>query len=80
MDAVLGSRMAAGLTRRCATQSNHHSMTGSTEDPDDPAAVAVSIFMAVLVYAVRRPAFVTPHRAETSVVAKIWRCWAVLMQ
>lgn len=80
MDARLGSRVAANLTCLCATQSNHHSMTGSTEDPDDPAAVAVSIFMAVLVYAVRRPAFVTHLRVEMSVVAKIWRCWAVLMQ
>lgn len=42
----------------CAAQSNHHSMTGSTEDPDDPAAVAVSIFMAVIVYAVCDPAVV----------------------
>ncbi|KAA6412295.1 MAG: phosphoribosylformimino-5-aminoimidazole carboxamide ribotide isomerase [Lasallia pustulata] len=33
-------------------RSNHPSMTGSTDDPDDPAAVAVSIFMAVVVYAV----------------------------
>lgn len=35
-------------------------MTGSTEDPDDPAAVAVSIFMAVIVYAVRYTPFISP--------------------
>ncbi|KAK2742328.1 hypothetical protein FQN57_005416 [Myotisia sp. PD_48] len=32
-------------------KSNHHSMTGSTKDPENPAAVAASIFTAVLVYA-----------------------------
>ena len=46
--------------RWCGVQSNHHSMTGSTEDPDDPAAVAVSIFMAVVVYAVGCLAFILP--------------------
>ena len=44
----------------CVIQSNHHSMTGSTEDPDDPAAVAVSIFTAVIVYAVRHLPFISP--------------------
>lgn len=44
--------------RWCGVQSNHPSMTGSTDDPDDPAAVAVSIFMAVVVYAVGHLAFI----------------------
>jgi ribonuclease kappa len=33
-------------------KSNHHSMMGSTEDPKDGAAVAVTVFSAVIVYAV----------------------------
>jgi ribonuclease kappa len=38
-------------------KANHHSMTGSTDDPPDGAAVAVTVFSAVIVYAVRsRPA------------------------
>jgi hypothetical protein len=36
-------------------QANHHSFTGSEEDPEDGPAVAGSIFTAVIVYAVRRP-------------------------
>ncbi|PGH15773.1 hypothetical protein AJ79_02153 [Helicocarpus griseus UAMH5409] len=32
---------------------NHHSMTGSTKDPENGPAVAASIFTAVVVYAVR---------------------------
>jgi hypothetical protein len=33
-------------------KSNHHSMTGSTEDPKNPAAVAATVFSAVIVYVV----------------------------
>ncbi|MCJ1446465.1 MAG: hypothetical protein MMC23_006970 [Stictis urceolatum] len=33
-------------------KSNHHSMTGSEEDPENGAAVAGTIFTAVIVYAV----------------------------
>jgi CBS domain containing-hemolysin-like protein len=33
-------------------KSNHHSMTGSTDDPKDPAAVAATVFSAVIVYVV----------------------------
>ncbi|PSS27886.1 hypothetical protein M430DRAFT_38604 [Amorphotheca resinae ATCC 22711] len=33
-------------------RSNHHSMMGSTGDPKDGAAVAVTVFSAVVVYAV----------------------------
>ncbi|KAI9749796.1 MAG: hypothetical protein M4579_006731 [Chaenotheca gracillima] len=33
-------------------KSNHHSMTGTTEQPKDGAAVASTIFTAVIVYAV----------------------------
>jgi len=33
-------------------KSGHHSMMGSTEDPKDGAAVAASVFGAVIVYAV----------------------------
>ena len=40
-------------------------MTGSTDDPDDPAAVAVSIFMAVIVYAVCRPTVISPFEPDT---------------
>lgn len=36
-------------------KTNHHSMTGSTADPEDGAAVAVTVFSAVIVYAVRSP-------------------------
>jgi ribonuclease kappa len=36
-------------------KSNHHSMMGSTEDPPDGAAVAATVFSAVVVYAVRSP-------------------------
>jgi hypothetical protein len=36
-------------------KANHHSMTGSTEDPQDGAAVAATVFSAVAVYAVNRP-------------------------
>ncbi|EPE29184.1 hypothetical protein GLAREA_00344 [Glarea lozoyensis ATCC 20868] len=32
---------------------NHHSMMGSTEDPEDGKAVAGTVFSAVVVYAVR---------------------------
>ncbi|PGH31041.1 hypothetical protein GX50_06199 [[Emmonsia] crescens] len=32
-------------------KSNHHSITGSTKDPDNGPAVAASIFTAVVVYA-----------------------------
>ncbi|OAT00229.1 uncharacterized protein BDCG_16531 [Blastomyces dermatitidis ER-3] len=32
-------------------KSNHHSITGSTKDPEDGTAVAASIFTAVVVYA-----------------------------
>jgi len=31
---------------------NHHTVMGSTDDPEDGGAVAVSIFIAVAVYAV----------------------------
>lgn len=33
-------------------KANHHSMMGSTEDPKDGAAVAATVFSAVIVYAV----------------------------
>ena len=33
-------------------QAEHHSMVGSSEDPPDGKAVAVSVFSAVVVYAV----------------------------
>ncbi len=33
-------------------QTDHHSMMGSTKDPEDGGAVAASIFIAVAVYAV----------------------------
>ena len=33
-------------------KSNHHSMTGSTDDAKDPAAVAATVFSAVIVYVV----------------------------
>ncbi|KAF8866485.1 hypothetical protein BDZ45DRAFT_578765 [Acephala macrosclerotiorum] len=33
-------------------QSNHHSMTGSMDDPEHPLAVAATVFSAVVVYAV----------------------------
>ena len=33
-------------------QSGHHSMMGSTDDPNDGKAVAASVFVAVAVYAV----------------------------
>jgi hypothetical protein len=33
-------------------KSNHHSMTGSTDDPKNPAAVAATVFSAVIVYVV----------------------------
>ncbi|EKD13614.1 uncharacterized protein L3040_009023 [Drepanopeziza brunnea f. sp. 'multigermtubi'] len=32
-------------------KSNHHSMTGTMEDPEDGAAVAATVFSAVVVYA-----------------------------
>jgi hypothetical protein len=34
-------------------KSNHHSMMGSTEDPENGAAVAATVFSAVIVYVVR---------------------------
>ncbi|EEH46112.2 uncharacterized protein PADG_02262 [Paracoccidioides brasiliensis Pb18] len=34
-----------------ALQNNHHSVTGSTKDPENGPAVAASIFTAVAVYA-----------------------------
>jgi hypothetical protein len=34
-------------------KSNHHSMMGSVDDPEDGAAVAATVFSAVIVYAVR---------------------------
>ncbi|EGD92576.1 hypothetical protein TESG_00149 [Trichophyton tonsurans CBS 112818] len=33
-------------------KANHHSMTGSKKDAEHPAAVAASIFTAVVIYAV----------------------------
>jgi hypothetical protein len=41
-------------------KANHHSMTGSTEDPADGAAVAVTVFSAVIVYAVRSHPALSP--------------------
>lgn len=37
------------LTRQ---QNNHHSVMGSTEDPEDGKAVATAVFGAVIIYAV----------------------------
>jgi len=34
-------------------KANHHSMTGTIEDPENHAAVAATVFSAVIVYAVR---------------------------
>lgn len=34
-------------------QANHHSMTGTKDDPENPKAVAATVFSAVIVYAVR---------------------------
>ncbi|ODH48590.1 hypothetical protein GX48_05240 [Paracoccidioides brasiliensis] len=39
------------LTSIMALQNNHHSVTGSTKDPENGPAVAASIFTAVAVYA-----------------------------
>lgn len=39
-------------------KSNHHSMTGSTADPQDGAAVAATVFSAVAVYAVSHSTFI----------------------
>jgi ribonuclease kappa len=36
-------------------KTNHHSMMGSTNDPQDGAAVAATVFSAVIVYAVSSP-------------------------
>ncbi|TVY47164.1 Uncharacterized protein LOCC1_G002580 [Lachnellula occidentalis] len=36
-------------------QANHHSMVGTIEDPENGAAVAATVFSAVIVYAVRFP-------------------------
>ncbi|KAK0126156.1 hypothetical protein ONS95_007774 [Cadophora gregata] len=33
-------------------KANHHSMTGTIEDPENHAAVAATVFSAVIVYAV----------------------------
>jgi len=33
-------------------QANHHSMTGTKDDPENPKAVAATVFSAVIVYAV----------------------------
>jgi hypothetical protein len=41
-------------------KTNHHSMMGSKDDPDDGAAVAVTVFSAVIVYAVRPPSLSHP--------------------
>jgi ribonuclease kappa len=47
-------------------KSNHHSMMGSEDDPEDGPAVAATVFSAVIVYAVRinpipfRPSFYFP--------------------
>jgi hypothetical protein len=44
-------------------KSNHHSMTGSTDDPKNPAAVAATVFSAVIVYVVcfSLPVSLTPQ-------------------
>jgi ribonuclease kappa len=46
-------------------KSNHHSMMGSTEDPPNGAAVAATVFSAVIVYAVRFWTFVCESDAWT---------------
>ena len=46
--AILILSIIGGLFR-----SEHHSMVGSTKDPEDGKAVAGSVFAAVIVYAVR---------------------------
>lgn len=46
--AILILSIIGGLFR-----SEHHSMVGSTKDPEDGKAVARSVFAAVIVYAVR---------------------------
>jgi hypothetical protein len=42
-------------------QSNNHSFTGSEGDPEDGPAVAASIYVAVIVYAVRHLASDTSY-------------------
>ena len=65
------------LTYPVQRQANHHTMTGSTKDPENGPAVAVSVFAAVVVYAVRP----TPTRVQNtrivSLIASSYLCHRV---
>ncbi|KAL9631118.1 MAG: hypothetical protein Q9204_004383 [Flavoplaca sp. TL-2023a] len=51
-------------------KSNHHSMVGTTKDPDNGPAVAGSVFAAVIVYVVR---LLLPYTRQTSSYLSIRR-------
>lgn len=49
-------------------KANHHSMTGTLDDPQNPAAVAATVFSAVGVYVVRLHLIPLPSRFPSPVL------------
>jgi hypothetical protein len=54
-DLVIESSLEGQRKLMNLQQNNHHSLMSSTDDPENGAAVAGTIFSAVIVYAVRHP-------------------------
>ena len=56
-------------------KANHHSMTGTIEDPENHAAVAATVFSAVIVYAVRPLLSQTSRLSASSATFNRWSCY-----